>query len=484
MPAGTGVMLRLIAVPLLGFFAFGLGLALGVPSDRVNLYGLTMVLATLILSVIALDRTKPRERRHLLLTIFSFSYFCFFVVPVFSFYLGEEGYTMDRSPSPVPLTPPDVTLGMVAALLGFVTLLAGYALPIGAFIGRVAPRMKREWSAETTLAVALIAIPIGWAVIMGREFRLIPYRAGSGVLGALAMGASLGIGLIALCWERYRSKVALLLLVLVSPPTMMFNFFTSSKMLFLMPLVMIAIVHVIVTRRLRTWWIVGFLVVMSFMYPILKEYREYLFASGRSTVQIIANPQAALNLVEGVATSFTHDPAAYMQLGLKATAARLQGLDILSVIVRDTGTRVDYQGGWSIAYIPIGWVPRLFWPEKPALIIGGWVTENFCFPGIESSTGATWMGELYFNFGWLGIAIGMVLLGIWFRVLQESFLGLDATIPAMLAGVATIWVLSTGVGGDLLGPTNTVIFNLAPIFAVHLLVRTFTPPPMRPPPPL
>lgn len=349
MPAGTGVMLRLIAVPLLGFFAFGLGLALGVPSDRVNLYGLTMVLATLILSVIALDRTKPRERRHLLLTIFSFSYFCFFVVPVFSFYLGEEGYTMDRSPSPVPLTPPDVTLGMVAALLGFVTLLAGYALPIGAFIGRVAPRMKREWSAETTLAVALIAIPIGWAVIMGREFRLIPYRAGSGVLGALAMGASLGIGLIALCWERYRSKVALLLLVLVSPPTMMFNFFTSSKMLFLMPLVMIAIVHVIVTRRLRTWWIVGFLVVMSFMYPILKEYREYLFASGRSTVQIIANPQAALNLVEGVATSFTHDPAAYMQLGLKATAARLQGLDILSVIVRDTGTRVDYQGGWSIA---------------------------------------------------------------------------------------------------------------------------------------
>jgi hypothetical protein len=60
-------------------------------------------------------------------------------------------------------------------------------------------------------------------VILATNFGLIPARAGSGVLGAVGMGASFGIGLLALAFQRYRSKAALLLLILVSPPTMMFT---------------------------------------------------------------------------------------------------------------------------------------------------------------------------------------------------------------------------------------------------------------------
>jgi hypothetical protein len=157
----------------------------------------------------------------------------------------------------------------------------------------------------------------------------------------------------------------------------------------------------------------------------------------------------------------------------------------LSVIVRDAGTRVPFQGGWSLAYIPAAYVPRLLWPGKPKFTTGGWVTANFGYgPHIESSTGATWMGELYFNFGWTGILVGMTLLGVWFRFLQESFLRIDATIPAMLAGVVAVLTLATGVEGTMLGATNTVIFNVAPIMLMHLVVRTITPPPARLPPPL
>jgi hypothetical protein len=92
------------------------------------------------------------------------------------------------------------------------------------------------------------------------------------------------------------------------------------------------------------------------------------------------------------------------------------------------------------------------------------------------------MGELYFNFGWTGIVIGMTLLGMWFRFLQESFLGIDATIPAMLAGIVTILSLAAGVGGDMLGATNRVTFAVAPVVFAHLVVRALTAPPARPPP--
>ena len=77
--------------------------------------------------VIAVDRARPRERRNLLLTIFSFSYCVFFVVPVFVFYIGEIGYIQDvgPTPSPIPLMPEDIARGTLGALLGYVMLLTG-----------------------------------------------------------------------------------------------------------------------------------------------------------------------------------------------------------------------------------------------------------------------------------------------------------------------------------------------------------------------
>src|SRR5262249_16869080 len=99
MPSGTFVLLRLVAVPVLGFVAFGGAIAIGVPANRIAMLGIATALGTLILTVAAVDRTRPRERRNLLLSLFSFSYICFFVLPVFVFYLGETGYTLDMSPN-------------------------------------------------------------------------------------------------------------------------------------------------------------------------------------------------------------------------------------------------------------------------------------------------------------------------------------------------------------------------------------------------
>jgi len=179
------------------------------------------------------------------------------------------------------------------------------------------------------------------------------------------------------------------------------------------------------------------------------------------------------------------DPVEYMRTGIDSTARRFDGLGILSVILRDSGTRVPFQSGWSVAYIPLSYVPRLLWPGKPKFDTGIWVTSNFGYgPHIESSTGSTWLGELYFNFGWTGLLVGMGLLGVWFRFLQDSFLRMDSTIPAMLAGVVAIMTIAPNIGGDLLGVTSGVVFSITPVILIHQLVRYLTPTPRRLPPPL
>jgi hypothetical protein len=484
-PPTLGALMPVIAVPMLGIFSFVAAAAL-LPSDRTALMGYTIATATLIGTVVAVDRARPREHRNLLLSMFSFSYTVFFVIPVFVYYAGEVGYIHEVSPnpSPIPLTPADVALGALASLLGYTAMLAGYVLPVGRVASLLVPRMRREWSAEAALGVALVTIPLGWTVIFAGQLGLIPREVGNGILGVVASGTSFGIGLIAITYQRYRSRAALLLMALVIPPTMFFNFFTSSKMLFVMPLVMIAIVHVIVTRRLRIWWIAGFIVSMALFYPASQFYRDLLYNSGEHTqfLRMITRPQQVFALVGKFVTSIPL--ADYFWTGIDATFRRLDGISILTVIVRDTPGRVPYQGGWSLAQIPMAYIPRVLWPGKPVLGTGEFITNNYCYAGIETSTGATWLGNLYMEFGWLGILVGMTIVGIFLRYLQESFLGIDATIPAILAGVVSLLSISATLGGELLISVNSVVFALAPLMIAHVVVRTLTPRPARMPPPL
>jgi hypothetical protein len=482
-PAGVFLLLRLFALPTFGFLLFGLLIATGLPSDRIGLAGVAIATMTMILMVTAVDRTRPRERRNLLLSILSFSFILSFLLPVFVFYLGSGGYDPDLSPNPLPLTPSDVARGVFAAAVGYAALLAGYALPIGSGAANFLPRMKREWSVGTSLLVAFVAIVLGWSVLLASHFGILPERAGSGLLGAIASGAMFGIALIALCYERYRSSAAFLMLILVIAPTMFFNFFTSSKFLFLAPLVMVVAVRIIVTRRLRGWWFAAALIIVALFYPVSQSYRNYMLLNHLSAVDVIVRPWRAFAIMGGVASTFTVDPAAYFQTGMETTLRRFDYLGILSVIMRDAGERVPFQNGRTVAFVPLSFIPRLLWPDKPLFDTGQWVTNEFGWgPHVESSTGCSWMGELYFNFGWGGVVVGMALLGIWFRFLQETFLRSDATIPAMLAGIVTILAIVPTVGGDLLAPTAGVIMTVAPIVLIHIVLGVLTPPPRQLPP--
>ena len=474
-------MLRLLAIPLAAVLGIGISAAFGLEANRIPLLAATTMLVTLVVGFIAVDRMRPLEQRNLLLVIFSCSFLVLFVVPVFVFYVGHTGYLPEAISNPVPLSPGAVTRGVIAATVGYASLLAGNLLPVGAAIARNVPQMKREWSFETCMFIALTIIPIGWAVRLLNEFGFIPERAGSGVLGAIWAFTEFGIALLLLCYQRYKSRAALMLMGVLLVPTMIVGFAGGTKSAVLRPLVMIAIVHIVATRRLRVWWIVGFVALMSVFYPISEVFRGYAWTRGLTAVDILADPARTLRVLSDVGSSSTSTD--HMVVGLQQTSNRLNGLGILSVIMRDAGTRVPYQWGWSISYIPMSFVPRIVWPGKPKFMTGQWVTDNFGGgPHVSSSTGATWIGELYYNFSWPGIVIGMMILGVWFRFLQECFLGVNATIPCVFAGVITIVSLCTALDGDLIAATNSVVFNVAPIVVLHIAVVMLTPPPRHPPP--
>lgn len=80
--------------------------------------------------------------------------------------------------------------------------------------------------------------------------------------------------------------------------------------------------------------------------------------------------------------------------------------------------------GQGLEYLQWGLIPRFLWSDKPIVTRGGWFSTYLGLAGSEASastsTGMTAAGELYWQFGLVGVGIGGILLGY----LKQALLGL------------------------------------------------------------
>lgn len=103
---------------------------------------------------------------------------------------------------------------------------------------------------------------------------------------------------------------------------------------------------------------------------------------------------------------------------------RMIGADALTMIVERTPDPVPFQHGETLLLAVYGLVPRAIWPEKPSIIMCGVNNVHFSGRGAAANTCAamTVPGELYWNFGALGVVAGLFAIGLllgglyrWFR---------------------------------------------------------------------
>lgn len=74
-------------------------------------------------------------------------------------------------------------------------------------------------------------------------------------------------------------------------------------------------------------------------------------------------------------------------------------------------SRSGLMHGATMSNLAYGFVPRIFWPAKPRVNRGEFFTAKVGMQGSQSSTAMFAAGELYWNFGWVGVVAGMWLLG-------------------------------------------------------------------------
>src|SRR5437879_2171848 len=88
--------------------------------------------------------------------------------------------------------------------------------------------------------------------------------------------------------------------------------------------------------------------------------------------------------------------------------------------VRDHG----FKYGETMQNLTYAFIPRILWPEKPIVTRGLWFTAYLGSSGSEeestTSTGIYSAAELYWNFGFPGVILGMAVMGYMFALLFVS----------------------------------------------------------------
>lgn len=109
--------------------------------------------------------------------------------------------------------------------------------------------------------------------------------------------------------------------------------------------------------------------------------------------------------------------------GWEIIAGRSANLDLLADVVRQTGTTVPFWGGETYLSLVGFAVPRFIWPSKPTKTLG----QDFGHRYGYLDTWDTWTSinlpflvEFYANFGEIGVLIGMVIVGVLYRLLDND----------------------------------------------------------------
>jgi hypothetical protein len=158
-----------------------------------------------------------------------------------------------------------------------------------------------------------------------------------------------------------------------------------------------------------------------------------------------------------------------------ALLERSSNLAQLTAVCRLVNSNGFYNGKASQPLIAAV-IPRAIWPDKPLVQLGAWFaleitgTSNAVGPGQASSNSVNMSvpGELYLDFGWIGIIIGSVLFGAFFPLLWNAtdFYSSEYNLTGTVFGGYLLVVAGGGLGADL-----QIVITLVSIYVSLFLIK-------------
>jgi hypothetical protein len=175
--------------------------------------------------------------------------------------------------------------------------------------------------------------------------------------------------------------------------------------------------------RLGLKWILIAVVSMAAMIGMRSVAMEYRARSWFAETQLSLAGRALLMGDLMVKKVQNEGIVSTVQDGWGIVAGRSANLDLLADVVRQTGTTVPFWGGETYLSLVGFAVPRFIWPSKPTKTLGQDFGHRYGY--LDSwdswtSINLPYLVEFYANFGEIGVLVGMVIVGLLYRLLDND----------------------------------------------------------------
>lgn len=414
--------------------------------------------------------------RYALLAVFMALYFLFFgALDLSTLLLGSEVQEKRTD----FLSPTEVAILLGGALV-FVAYLAGLRLGQREAAAMAAPA---EWPDGVMLFLGLTLWLAGTASILYFQVFSAPEKTDRSVhtafetMGPLLTFAvmlgnmlqPLGVLLLAYGYAKRRGAFWLTLVLAVVALHVFVGFVADVKRIALMGAALVVLTRILVDNKLPRAWIACSIVGIALAFPVFQAYRaEVEGARGLDRLHAFQELDRVLEITLAATGKESHEvPGEHAQSFLERSSLKTP----LTVVFEHVASGdVPLLGGESLVALPMAFVPRLLVPDKADISVGQLFTRKIARADTDTYISISHLGELYWNFGWPGVVLGMSFAGLLLGFVGAKFnLEGGTTATRILVLLVTIQCLCIGFEGTI--PTSYVLWlrSMAAIGLLHLV---------------
>jgi hypothetical protein len=262
---------------------------------------------------------------------------------------------------------------------------------------------------EITGDLSLVSVLRPLSAMMSMAFFLILFGAARYRGKSKWRAATMGAGIVILSFTLVSgSRAALFSTMILATMAIFYARFARLEVRQLIPFLVISVIALLI----------GVLVITQFRNMRVRTYSD-LPVSVEETISLMGSAlQYSGRLLFDEQANFIGTSLLDRFVGIDTLGVTLARAESLKSAERAAGINDNIFNDLMVMF-----VPRMLWPGKPLVGEFGLVfTRIYLESPYRSSNGPTIFGDLYRNFRFLGVPIGMLIVGLYLRVLYGSLI--------------------------------------------------------------